>query len=192
MDNFGSGKATVMSVHRARLLDEFLKHVPSEIIHTNRKLISIEESNNQGPTILQFQDGSTQKTDILIGADGIHSQVRKYILGADNPATPPVFAGWWDTRNLSPIDQAEKLMSPYINAADPRQYGWIGDGAFLIHTVLSHVQQAMVVASAYTDETWPEDSWKMPLELSKLQQTFQDWTIGENMVEVRVSHLGLT
>ena len=42
---------------------------------------------------LRFQDGGIERADALIGADGIFGFVRKYVLGADDLATEPVYAG---------------------------------------------------------------------------------------------------
>ncbi len=58
--------------------------------------------------VLRFNDGATATADAVIGADGIHSHVREYLLGKEN--AQPVFAGSVAYRGLVPIDAAiEKL-----------------------------------------------------------------------------------
>ncbi|KAJ7695246.1 putative kynurenine 3-monooxygenase [Mycena olivaceomarginata] len=48
------------------------------------------EDRDDGVT-LHFEDGTTARGDILIGADGIHSKVREHVLGASAPT--PTFLG---------------------------------------------------------------------------------------------------
>ncbi|KAK8041483.1 hypothetical protein PG994_014490 [Apiospora phragmitis] len=48
---------------------------------------------DNGPVILHFADGSTRECDVLIGADGIRSTIRKIVLGDDGPAAHPRNAG---------------------------------------------------------------------------------------------------
>ncbi|KAL7917598.1 hypothetical protein ACQKWADRAFT_28267 [Trichoderma austrokoningii] len=60
--------------HRGHIHAALAKHVPKEWIHLNKK-ISRAESNDDG-VVLHFEDGSSAYGDILIGADGIRSQVR--------------------------------------------------------------------------------------------------------------------
>jgi salicylate hydroxylase len=88
-------------VHRAEFLAELPKPVPKHLMHTSKKLVAVSTTDD-GALTLSFEDGTTEPADALIGADGIHSFVRKHILGKDHPAAEPVFAGWWDCRNLVP------------------------------------------------------------------------------------------
>ena len=104
-------------VHRAALLHELLSPLPADIMSTSKKLVDITpiDAAAGGGIELRFQDGSTSRADTLIGADGIFGFVRKYVLGADDPATQLVYAGWWDCRNLVPLEKAkEKLGERYF------------------------------------------------------------------------------
>lgn len=63
------------TVHRAALLRELLAPIPKDKLHLGKRLSSISG------TTIYFQDGSSSTVDVIIGSDGIHSSVRKYILG---------------------------------------------------------------------------------------------------------------
>lgn len=65
------------SFHRAEFLRILERHIPSTYrTHFSKRLTSYDE-HAQGPVVLRFRDGTTAKCDILVGADGIKSAVRK-------------------------------------------------------------------------------------------------------------------
>ena len=95
------------SVHRAHFLDELVKSVPPQRAHFNKRLQGIEDKNGD-PVTLHFSDGTTATADVVIGADGIHSTVRKYLLGVE--AAKPIYSGSVVYRAIVPMDSAvEKL-----------------------------------------------------------------------------------
>jgi 6-hydroxynicotinate 3-monooxygenase len=75
--------APFLCMHRADLHEALTDVVPNEIIHLNKKLVGLEQ--NGGPVTLSFADGTTARADAVIGADGVHSQVRDIIIGPDKP-----------------------------------------------------------------------------------------------------------
>ncbi|MCJ1356784.1 MAG: hypothetical protein MMC33_006780 [Icmadophila ericetorum] len=172
-------------VHRASFLRELLQPVPRSIMYTSKKLIKVDDADDKG-VLLHFKDGTTELVDALIGADGVHGYVRKHILGADHPATEPVFAGWWDCRNLVPYEKArEKLGEKYFE--EDRQYGWLGEGGFIMHDVLEHGKLVQCVGAILTDEPWDSTEWKRSLDQKKLEESFAPWLdgpIAKGMIEL--------
>lgn len=103
----------MQSVHRARFLDELVKGVPPERAHFNKRLQSLEEKEDDR-IVLHFKDGTTATADAVIGADGIHSVTREFILGERDLASHSTFAGSVAYRGLVPMDKAvEKLGAEY-------------------------------------------------------------------------------
>ncbi len=65
------------SYHRAEFLDILQKRIPASYrTHFGKRLVSYKDSSSE-PIVLHFKDGTTAKCDILVGADGIKSAVRK-------------------------------------------------------------------------------------------------------------------
>ncbi len=66
-----------VAIHRATLHQILLDNLNGSPIHLGKKLKSLQQTN--GEIDLLFEDGTKHQTKILIGADGIHSKVRKSI-----------------------------------------------------------------------------------------------------------------
>ena len=115
------------SISRADLLKVFLDLIPQEKISLGKQVAkiwethhgserattdavapnSVDSSEYDHPIHVEFTDGSRAHADVLIGCDGIHSNVRSYLLGDNHPATKPKNHDQWQVyRTLIPTDQA--------------------------------------------------------------------------------------
>lgn len=99
----------MQSVHRAHFLDELVKGVPAGRTHFNKRLQSIEDREGSG-VALHFSDGTAAAADAVIGADGIHSKTREFLLGERDVAAHSVFAGSVAYRGLVPMDKAVEVL----------------------------------------------------------------------------------
>ena len=97
----------MQSVHRADFLEELVKAVPAQRAHFNKCVQEIEDKDGS-PVVMRFSDGTSATADVVIGADGIHSNVRKYLLGAD--AAQPVFSGNVAYRGIISMDTAVEAL----------------------------------------------------------------------------------
>lgn len=82
--------------HRAELLESLKCSLPSSIIRLKKRCTSFQVKHDG--VIACFDDGTTEEGDYLIGADGIHSCIRKQLFGAK----PPRFAGYTAWRAVIP------------------------------------------------------------------------------------------
>ena len=67
-----------MLVHRKAILEALLDELPPESIRFNSELLSIAQTEHSA--IAHFKDGTHWEGDLLIGADGIVSKVRQFIV----------------------------------------------------------------------------------------------------------------
>ncbi|KAI1137265.1 FAD/NAD(P)-binding domain-containing protein [Hypoxylon sp. FL0543] len=175
VDDIVRGKRLTSIVHRAALLQELLADIPPERMHASKKLQKIE---GNGPITIYFTDGTTHECDILIGADGIHSTVRKLVLGEDDPAASPQNSGAWFLMTLQPFDKAQaSLGKELVDIDDAREYGWAGRNAFLMHNILSGGQLVQFAIASNDEEVDPKslDRWQRNVSADEIKKLFQDW-----------------
>ena len=99
------------TVARINLIEGYRELVPDGIVKMGKRLEGIEEREG-GEVVLTFADGSTATADCLIGADGVHSVTRQYVLGKDDPVAWPVnHENWYRVGASLPMDVVEKTLS---------------------------------------------------------------------------------
>jgi salicylate hydroxylase len=70
-------------------------------IETNKKMKSYVEEES-GRVTLRFEDGSQFTADVLIGADGVHSRVRRHMFLGNDVLSAPHFSGQFAYRMSCP------------------------------------------------------------------------------------------
>lgn len=86
---------TSVALHRADLQATLLHALQPARIHLGHSVVSYEQRNDK--VIATFTNGHTIAADFLIGADGIHSDVRAQLLGNDQP----LYRGYTVWRGIS-------------------------------------------------------------------------------------------
>ncbi|KAI0881075.1 salicylate hydroxylase [Annulohypoxylon maeteangense] len=172
IDEAAQGKRLTSIVHRANFLQELLAGIPQDQMHASKKLQKIDQN---GPITLYFVDGTTHECDILIGADGIHSTVRKLVLGENDPAAYPQNSGAWCIMMLEPFDKAQAILGKeLVDIENAREYGWVGPNAFLMHNILSDGQIVQFVITSNDREVEP-GSWQRKAGADEIKKIYQDF-----------------
>ncbi|HEU0072773.1 MAG TPA: FAD-dependent monooxygenase [Dehalococcoidia bacterium] len=150
------------TVHRADLLDVLGAALPPEIIHLGARCTGVE--NVDGGAVAHFNDGKDVESDIVVGADGIHSGVRASLFGPDAPR----FTGKICWRCLVPVDA--------IPGGLPTMDGttWLGPhGAVVVYPVRRG--ELVNVVAHYDNETWTEESWIRECDRSEVIENYAGW-----------------
>ncbi len=88
-----------MEMTCARLDSALAALIPRDCIHFGRKLVAIER--NESTATLVFANGSRVDAVLVVGADGIHSMVRKALFGALIGYTIGRYASDWRRCSLT-------------------------------------------------------------------------------------------
>ncbi|KAG2353996.1 FAD/NAD(P)-binding domain-containing protein [Suillus spraguei] len=197
-------KGRLMRFHRADFHDVLLSFLPPSCTTQNAKrLLSYTQPlDSCSPITLIFKDGSTAICDVLIGADGIKSTVRPYMLrelaeGMDPDekkfvlsCMDPIWSGVAAYRTLI---SAQKLRERYPDHSTLREFTqYMGKDAYFLAYPISHGQyvnfagftlERDLVDSAYKPDTEiprpsfkgkTNDEWVSELTAQKFVEPFKD------------------
>ncbi|KAI1758264.1 salicylate hydroxylase [Xylaria castorea] len=175
-----------VSVHRASLLRELLAPLPNNMLHANKRLVGIDTSNLSARIEVEFEDGTKDHFDAVIGADGIFSSVRKYVLQEKAEQYTASPAGFWDCRNLVLLDKAIEALGETYFEVDRQWYvlkvpilhawnDWVGDGAFLLHCVVENKTMVQCIISGIDEEAAYKDR-RRPITKEELEKALSSWS----------------
>ena len=100
--------APQVTIHRADIIEALAEQFPAGHIRFGQRIRTLAQ-DDAGVT-LQFEDGSAQRFDVVVGADGIHSRVRTALFGEEQPR----FTGVVSFRSVVPTERVQHV--PEIEA----------------------------------------------------------------------------
>jgi salicylate hydroxylase len=151
-----------LSVHRADLLDVLAGALRTTDIRTGMCALAVEGRAKNA--VARFADGSEIEADIVVGADGIHSAVRKSLFGADVPR----FTGCICWRGMAAAD----AVPADIAIADGAL--WMGPHGHVVHYPVRRGELLNIVAHCDSD-AWTEESWTRECDVSEVMTTYAGW-----------------
>jgi FAD-dependent urate hydroxylase len=144
-------------VARADLQHLLLNAFPGKV-HLNSKCVGVEQTANSATAF--FEDGRKVTADLIIGADGVRSTIREYVLGQ---LTTPRYAGYVNCNGLVPVsdDLADKnTWVIYVGEHKRASMMPVGGDRFYF----------------FFDLPLPEDALPHPDGIrAELMETFQGW-----------------
>jgi salicylate hydroxylase len=154
--------AEFFHIHRADLHSILLSLVPPEDVSLLSQCVSVSQTNQSAAA--QFADGREFEADLIVGADGIQSTVRRTIAGDGAPR----FTGNMCWRTVIPFDK------PPFEMVSPDSSFWLGPNGHVVTYYISSGRAVNVVAIRETD-AWVEESWNVPSSREELLAGFPNW-----------------
>lgn len=157
--------APYLHVHRADLLavlQQALQRLAPDALRLNAAVTGYQ-SDADG-VVAMLADGQSVSGDLLIGADGIHSQIQRQILGA----TPARFTGNVAWRAVVPLDQLGEHAPP------PSACVWAGPGR---HAVTYRVRGGTLAnfVGVVERSDWQQESWSEQGSRTDALADFAGW-----------------
>lgn len=164
------------TVHRASFLNQLIALVPSRCISYNHRVTDIEDLGEKRVR-LHFAHGGSTISSAVIGCDGVRSNVRRILLGDENPAAHPSFAGKYVYRGLIPMTEAVDLLGDDL-ARNGQMY--LGYHGHLLTFPIEHGETMNVVAvQSKRDGKWEDERWVLPTKEEDMRNDFAEW--GQNV-----------
>ena len=121
------------------------------------------DAGGQG-AVLHLADGRSASGDALIGADGVHSQIRAGLFGGDLPT----FSGCLAWRGVIPADHLPEHLRAPVGT------NWIGPGGHVIHYPLRGGKLINFVGIVERDD-WIVESWNTAGSIQECLLDFKGW-----------------
>ena len=157
--------APYFGIHRADLQRILSGALGAAGLHLGHRLTSLVE---QGDTIgLAFDNGRFVEADLVIGADGVRSLVRRWVTGGEEA----VYSGTSAFRGIVPADRLPSLPDPQAI-----QF-WMGPNAHLLHYAIGGAgKDVNFFAVVEGPPTWTrEGGWLADVEADEAVAAFEGW-----------------
>ncbi|MYT74079.1 MULTISPECIES: NAD(P)/FAD-dependent oxidoreductase [unclassified Streptomyces] len=143
------GQTHTHLIHRGDFIDALLGVLPEGMVHLGHRLESIEDKGER--SVLTFADGTTAEADLVVGADGIKSVVRRELFSDKEP----VFSGEHAYRAVISVDDAHGMVT------DDNLRMYIGRGTKVYLLPLRHRGQVSFdITALCPDGTWAPEVTK--------------------------------
>ena len=156
--------APYFGIHRADLQKTLSGAMGGENLHLGCRLINIVQERDS--VVLEFANGRVERADIVVGADGVRSTVRRWVTGADEA----IYSGTSAFRGIVPTENLPSLPDPHAI-----QF-WMGPDAHLLHYAIGGQGQLVnFFAVVETPRIWLPDSTVTEVPEDLPVASFRGW-----------------
>lgn len=170
-----SGTNAMMGMHRADFVSFLAAALPTSVIHTGYRCIGFAQDGDSAK--VAFANGAVAEADIVIGADGIHSELRPYVTAESMPK----FHGTIAYRGTFPHERMPDWPMD-------RWQMWLGPGKHFLAFPLCAGKLINYVGFVPADEEMKE-SWSAPGDPDALRAEFAGW---DPRIEALLRHVDRT
>jgi len=156
-----SGWNATFGMHRADMVELLAAGLPEGVVRTGKRGVGCEQHGDVAR--VTFADGTTAEADIVVAADGIHSELRHNVV----PPSRPVFHGSVAYRGTLP----HAAIPDWPNDA---WLMWLGKGKHFLTFPVRHGELINYVGFVPADAEMKE-SWSAPGDPDVLRAEFAGW-----------------
>jgi 6-hydroxynicotinate 3-monooxygenase len=151
-----------LNVHRGDLHGVLSRVVTPGTIAFNHRLVGLDETNVA--VRLSFENGFRADADIVIGADGIRSKVREFVLGNELPR----FVGAVAQRAIFPTERLRGFKIPDCTK-------WWGRDRHILPYFMTRRRDEIYVIGVVPAAPWNSDEASLPSSREELVESFADF-----------------
>ncbi|KAF5349393.1 hypothetical protein D9758_015518 [Tetrapyrgos nigripes] len=186
-------QGSLILLHRADYQQTLLHHLPKSCrTHCSKRLLSYRQSHNRHGVDLFFEDGTSYSCDVLIGADGLKSAVRRCMLHEKSGiaqaegrwkesmellrSVDPIWSGQNAYRALIPAEKLRARAPSHSVFTAPMQY--LGKNGYVLTYPISGGKMINFVAFDIRHElenTKFNGPWVSTSNKSRFASRFADW-----------------
>ena len=161
-DRFG---APYYGIHRADLQRVLGTALGGAGLHLGHRLVRLDDRGDG--VVLEFDNGRTVEAEVVVGADGVRSMVRRWVTGGEGV----VYSGTSAFRGIVPVERLPSLPDPLAI-----QF-WMGPDAHLLHYAIGgggeHVNFFAVTEGP---RRWPHpERWQIEAAPGEAVAAFAGW-----------------
>lgn len=156
-----SGWNATFGMHRADLVEMLANALPQGTVHAGHRCTGFDQDDDMAR--VSFANGAVVEAEIVIGADGIHSELRPHVFASSQP----VFSGSVAYRGLVAHERVPDWPTD-------RWQMWLGKGRHFLAFPVRAGKLINYVGFVPSDEEMKE-SWSAPGDPEILRQAFAGW-----------------
>lgn len=156
-----SGWNAVMGIHRADVVEFLAGGLPEGVIHTDHRCVGFEQDANTAALV--FEGGGVAEADVVVGADGIHSELAGYV----GEPSRPIYSGSVSYRGL-----VKSAAAP--DWPNDAHLVWMGENKHFLVFPVRGGELLNYVGFVQSDEGLAE-SWSAPGDVAVLEREFSGW-----------------
>lgn len=162
IEKYGYPYLTVYRPDLLATLVDAVRAISPDCIHLGAAVKDV--TNRPNGVELQLTDGRTATGDILVGADGVRSTVRKCLFGDDETN----FTGMVAWRAVIPMERLPERLREMVG------WTWIGPGGHLVNYPLRGGKLMNMIGTIERDD-WQVESWYEQGSIEECARDFAGW-----------------
>lgn len=164
--------APYLHIHRADYISALSDSLPDGVLQLNTRVTGYE--TDAGGVSVTLADGTTMRSDYLVGADGIRSSIREQMLGPDAPQ----FTGNMAWRAVVAIERLGNLVP------NPTACAWFGPGRHAVTYRLGAQGEFVNFVGVVEQDNWQEEGWSISGDKADTLKDFDAWhPVIRNIIE---------